>query len=52
MSMNRRRLALALSVTLTGFAQEQTLPGVSQSMQDPIAKREIAGVVVKARPSS
>jgi CubicO group peptidase (beta-lactamase class C family) len=45
MSTRRLALTLALSVTLTGFAQEPTLSGVGQAMQDMIAKQEIAGAV-------
>ena len=45
--MNARRiaLALALSATLTGFAQHQTLPGIGQAMEKMIASQEIAGAV-------
>jgi CubicO group peptidase (beta-lactamase class C family) len=45
--MNVRCLALilALSATLTGGAQQQTLPGIGQSMQNMIASQEIAGAV-------
>jgi CubicO group peptidase (beta-lactamase class C family) len=45
MSSKRLALALALSATLTAFAQEPTLPGVGRAMQDMIAKQEIAGAV-------
>jgi CubicO group peptidase (beta-lactamase class C family) len=38
-------LTLALSVTLTGFVQQPTLPGVGQSMETMIASQEIAGAV-------
>jgi CubicO group peptidase (beta-lactamase class C family) len=38
-------LTLALSATLTGVAQQPTLPGVGQSMQNMIASQEIAGAV-------
>lgn len=45
--MNARRiaLALALSATLTGFAQHQTLLGIGQAMEKMIASQEIAGAV-------
>ncbi|HEY7501035.1 MAG TPA: serine hydrolase domain-containing protein [Vicinamibacterales bacterium] len=45
--MHTRRLALtvAFSFALTAFAQERTLPGVGQAMQEMIAKQEIAGAV-------
>jgi CubicO group peptidase (beta-lactamase class C family) len=45
--MNARSLALTLTLTatLTGFAQQPTLPGVGQAMRDMIAKQEIAGAV-------
>ena len=45
--MNPYRLSavLALSATLTAFAEEPKLPGVGAAMQEMIAKNEIAGAV-------
>ena len=49
MSTCRLTVILALSATLTAFAQERTLqtelPGVGTAMQEMIAKNEIAGAV-------
>ena len=47
MSSCRLAVILALSTTLTAFAQEPTakLPGIGAAMQEMIAKNEIAGAV-------
>ncbi len=45
MSHSRLVLVLALSATLTAYAQEPKLPGVGTAMQGMIAKNEIAGAV-------
>jgi CubicO group peptidase (beta-lactamase class C family) len=45
--MNARYFAvtLAVSATLVGFAQSQTLSGIGEAMQNMIASQEIAGAV-------
>ncbi len=45
MSTKRLAVTLAALAAVTAFAQEPTLPGVGQAMQDMIAKQEIAGAV-------
>ena len=45
MSPCRLTVILALSATLTAFAQEPKLPGIGAAMQEMIAKNEIAGAV-------
>jgi CubicO group peptidase (beta-lactamase class C family) len=44
--MSRHRVAvLALSATLTAFADEPTLPGIGTAIEDVMSKNEIAGAV-------
>jgi CubicO group peptidase (beta-lactamase class C family) len=45
MSPYRLTVTLALSATLTAFAQEPKLPGIDAAMEQMIAKNEIAGAV-------
>ena len=45
MSLYRLPVILALSATLSAFAEEPKLPGVGAAMQEMIAKNEVAGAV-------
>jgi len=45
MSPYRLAVTLALSATLTAFAEDPKLPGIGTAMQDMIAKNEVAGAV-------
>jgi hypothetical protein len=52
MSPYRLAVTLALSATLTIFAEDPKLPGIGTAMEDMIAKNEIAGAVTSKPPAS